>query len=1854
MIRTWPLALGTALLLVACGRTALPKPDPAFAPYITAFTAGPVSAASPVLVRLAEGLTLTDTGAAKLATLFELDPAVEGTVRWHDARTLAFVPKEPLAQGRDHAVTFHLGAIVAVPDPLARFRFGFHTLEQHLAVDLADLAPLEAGDARFNSVTWQVTTADQVRSERLVQCFQARQDGRAVKVRITGTGDGLHHELTADSVARGPGSTTLELDWNGEAIGSADEGRTALALPPTGRMQLIHARAVQDGEQQVRLLFSEPPDPAQETAGLAGITAEAPARIALAGNALVIHPPGPMHGEADVFAAAGLRTAAGVTLLRDTTVRIRFPEPGPAVRFTGDGVVLPTTGGRKLPFEAVNLRAVTVRIIRIHADNIPQFLQVNDLTGGEELARVGRLVAEQDVPLVATDAPDPGTWNRYFLDLDRLVAAEPGAIHRVELGFRQDQSVFPCGDNTAPGPEQWMSGRTAPPPLDDSAFDRVGYYYYDEDPWYADDYDHEQRDNPCSASYYGRRRKVSRNVLSSDLGLLAKRDAAGALHVVVSDLRTGMAVSGATVDVLDPQLRDLGHLTTDGQGIAVLKEPARTPFLVVARTQEQRGYLRVDDGSALDLSAFDVGGDALPEGLKGFLYGERGVWRPGDTLHLAFILHDREKRLPADHPVVFELVDPRGRVTHRAVRRQATGDQYAFPCTTAPDAPTGTWLGRVTVGDATFHRNLRIETVKPNRMRITLDLGAGPLTADQLPRATRLQATWLHGAPAAHAPTTVSVGMAAAEFRPKGYDGFVFDDLGHGTIDGETVVFEGRTDAQGLALFPFDLKPVPGAPAALRLTVISRVSDPGGDASMDQQETMLHPYRTYAGVRAPAPDGAWDNYVPGRAHRFELVGVDGSGKPVADHPLNVQVLQVDEERWWQGAMDGPTSGRTGEGLREVSSQLVRTDDRGRAVADIRVEPTARGRHLVRVEDPASGHVAVASVHYGAADDAGTGPGRDPAATRLDLRADRTTCAPGDEVQLTIPSPQQGSAIVSLENGHRVLAIERIALKEGTTVHRFKVTAAMLPNIYAHVTLLQPHGEVANDLPIRLRGVVPIAVEDPGTRLQPVIDAPAEIKPGREFTITVAEQGGRAMNYMLYAVDEGLLDLTRFRTPDPWAAMYAREALGVHSFDLYDQVIGAFGVEAGRVLAVGGSDGGGPMDPSRIGRFKPVVLHAGPLTLGPGQRGTHRFTIDNYVGSVRLMVVASHPDGAYGNAERTVPVRQPLMVLATLPRVLGPGETVDLPVTVFVMDKAARDVAVKVELSGAVTGDGAMERTLRSEGIGEQVLRFRLRAQDRIGAAQVKVSARSGQERATATIDIGVRSPMLPITRSEDGTVSAGGQVALAVAPAGVPGTNRAVVEVSGLPPLGLERRLGELLGYPHGCLEQTVSKAFPQLYLAGLVDLSPAAKEASRANVMTAVGKLGAFQRGDGRFAPWPGGASTDDWASIYAGHFLVEAAKAGHAVPGAMRSAWTNAERRAARSWSPQNDARSAFVQAYRLLALAVAGAAEPAAMNRLRVLPALDPMARWTLAAAYAELGRPDAASALITGPPATLADYAELGGTYGSAIRDEALIALCLLRTGRLAEAGPVVQRIASRLGSDQWLSTQGTAFGLLAVARFTEANGQATGLDLTIDIDGKPITVKSARSIWRTVLDAPDSPHHVQVHNRGTGMVFTRITRTGTPAQGVEAASSNGLSIRTVFTRLDGTPLDPALLSQGTDMLVKVEVAHTGTEAVYPNLALTQVFPSGWEVRNARLEGMEHVLPDSPYSYQDIRDDRVLTYFDLARGQRAVFHLRLTAAYAGRYHAPGAQVEAMYDARIHARAQGGTVEVLAPGAEPRAAR
>ena len=1861
MLRASLRAFLICATLVACkGDPERIEPDNAFIPYIPAFTYGHIGARAAILVRLAEDHPWKDTAATAIQELFELDPDVEGVVEWLDHNTLAFRPKERLKSDKTYNVLFRLGRIMEVPDGMEEFRFQVSTIKQGLDVRVTDLQPLASNDLTWQRLLASVYTSDDATGQDVEGCLSATQGKRNLRLTWEHEANGQFHRFSVDSVLRGDRPDSVQITWNGKNIDSDANGALNFKVPAIGDLVLVSATTTSAEEQFATLLFSDPLDATQDLAGLAGISGQENVRLAIDGNKLLLYPEARLSGDHQGFVAEGLANVNKHKMGKDITVDLTFEDIKPAIRLVGKGTILPSTDGLLFPFDAVNLSAVEVRIIRIYEENVAQFLQVNEMDGERELARVGRQVLHRVIPLQGKEAPKVGRWNRHYLDMATLIKAEPGAIYRVQLDFRREHSIYPCA-NDKDKPKQTITGVQDIDDGEDGQWDEpYDRYYYDEyegDYYYEDEeYDWQKREDPCSGTYFAQSHEVSRNILASDLGLIAKRGNDGSMFVAISDLKSTAPMSGVKVDVLDMQRRSMAQLVTDGEGLVTLPKTKHKAFLLVASKGGQRGYLKLDDGSSLSLSEYSVEGQYVERGLKGFIYGERGVWRPGDSLYLSFILQDPRKTLPKDHPVTLEITDARGRLDQKHVRTTSVNGVYSFRCATAPDAPTGYWHARVNVGGISFHETLRIETVKPNRLKVLLDLPER-ITTIYRKKEQVLTGNWLHGAPAKNlkARTTVTMTRGWASF--KGYDKYNFDDLYTGVNTDERVVFDGQLDATGKATFPMDITFNGRAPAAVNANFVTRIFEAGGDASTDNQRAVYFPYSSYAGVQGPDPDNAWGTLRTDTNYTFSAVAIDADGKPLVGHALKVSVYKMERDWWWDGGYDEAASYVTSPSIRLESTQDIVTDAKGKATARVRVDRPKWGRFVVRILDPGSGHACASNVYFDWPGYEGRSRRGDAEqAAMLNFNSDKEKYNTGDEAEIVIPSSGTGRALVSLETGSRVLDAQWIELKAKETRHKFHITADMAPNIFVHVTLVQPHKNTINDLPIRLYGVIPILVEDPATHISPLLGTPKEIRTDEPFSVSVKEKDGMPMTYTLAIVDEGLLDLTRFKTPDPWTAFYEREALGVRTWDMYDQVIGAFGRQLERVLALGGSDAAGEVDPSRVNRFKPVVRFVGPFALGKNGTGKHSFTINNYVGSVRVMVVATDGDRAYGNAERAVPVKKPLMLLATLPRVVGPGETVDLPVTVFAMDKKIKDVQLRLEANKLFTLEGPDRIPLKFTSEGDQVAVFKVRMAERIGTGKVKVIAEGAGEKATESIEITVRQPNQPQTLAEEVILEPGQSWQATPKPVGLLGTNSAYVELSTIPPIDFGRRLKYLMDYPHGCVEQTTSKAFPQLYIADVTEVDAKSAQYMRSNVEAAIRKLREFQNGDGGFTYWPGSSYVDDWCSVYVGHFLMEAERKGFSVPATMKSKWLSNQRSVARNWNfVERDGwtrhHSQLTQAYRLYVLALANAAELPPMNRMRTMAGLTDQAKWMLAAAYAVTNNRDVAQQLIAGVSTNVSPYTEMSWTYGSDLRDEAMIAEALLKMNEKAKAAGMIQDIAKRLGSESWYSTQSTAFGLMAVARLAEGGELGKGLSFVFTQNGTPKDRFSEKAISRTDLPTPDGKASVGVKNNGKNLLYLRLVRTGTPLAGDEQAVSSGLSMSVSFETANGHAIAIDRLEQGTDFVAVVTITNPSLKG-YNELALTQVFPSGWEIRNTRLEGSGSAVQASYYDYQDVRDDRVLTYFDLWRGGSVTYKVMLNASYAGRFYLPGTLCEAMYDNTINARSQGKWITVVRPGDEPQA--
>ena len=1225
----------------------------------------------------------------------------------------------------------------------------------------------------------------------------------------------------------------------------------------------------------------------------------------------------------------------------------------------------------------------------------------------------------------------------------------------------------------------------------------------------------------------------------------------------------------------------------------------------------------MERGAALSLSNFDVGGTTDTKGIKGYLFGERGVWRPGDEIYLTLIVAS-DNPLPENHPASLEFYNPNGQLVQSAVSSGSTDGIHTFKLRTTPASPTGIWRAKATFGGATFEKNIRVDAVKPNRMKIEMRLGDGQ-TVDAKEFTGRLTARWLHGAPAAGSKVTLQAQLSQIPTRFKGYPDYSFDDATKQFAPEEREIVSGTTGADGALQLTTDrLSSLEGlSPGMLNGKFTVKVFEKSGDFSVDQQIAAVSPYDAYFGIGVTAQQSDWDEeYLDSkRDHALRLVLLDARGRPATGtEEATVTVYRMSSYWWWDASSAASQARYAKSALNAQYKTLRATLSNGTGQVTMRWSAGDSGYYLIRVTGARQAHSATCVVCVSSSDHRGGISSVTDAATRLAIARDKDKYVPGDKAKITIPSSPGARALVSVESGSFVRESRWIACTDRQTSFEIPVREGMAPNVYVSVTLVQPHGNTLNDAPIRLFGVLRLPVEDAGTRLAPVVEMPESVKPESEITIRVRERNGRRMSYVLALVDEGLLGLTRFRTPDPYLYFNATEALGVRTWDLFDHVIGAYGGRIEQLFAIGGDAEQPNTGALRAQRFKPVVRFLGAEKLGAGKTNTHKIALPPYFGSVRVMVVASN-GRAFGSAAKEVAVKKPLLVQATLPRVVSTEEEIELPVTVFALEKGVGKTDVRVSVNEAFSVVGPQSRSVVLGDKGEQVVTFRLKAGRQTGIGKVRVTAASSGDNSASEIEIDVREPNPYVTTSEEHILQPGETVS--VKPLKASGTAR--LELSSIPPIDLSRRLEYLVRYPHGCIEQITSGAFPQLYLHSIAECDEEMLQDIDRNIKSVLSRLGGYQLSNGAFAYWSGGTSPSEWGTAYAVHFMAEAAKYGYAVDR------TTLER--ALKYLRGNTFDNPLTLAYAQYVLALAGTPDRGAMNRLRERSAqAGSDARWLLAAAYALDGNRKVAEELTAQTAGTAAPKADpYDGTYNSPERQMAIVLMTQTLLGQREAAFRTALKMSDILKKDKWLSTQSTAWMLNTLANFA-STGQ-TGIDARIGRE----PIRSAKSIASMPLTAP-----TEVRNTGTGSLHLVVSQSYTPGKGEEAEAASSLKIDVRYRDMNGAPLDPRSVAVSTDFYAVVTVTNTSGYERYADLALTHIVPAGWEITSER--------DLSTVTYQDIRDDRVLSYFDLRSGESKEIPIKLTATYKGRYYLPSVCCEAMYDNSVRALRKGEWVEVV----------
>jgi hypothetical protein len=1817
------------LLFISCGKE-MNKEDKlsAFEKYIVDYPSNKISITSPIKIELKKALVKYKVGEKLPSEIISISPDIEGNLRLDSKYTLSFYPNERLEPASSYDIKLSLDRLYEkINDDLKSFSFNLNTVQPSFKISNSGLQ--SEGDNKMY-LKASVEVSDYVEFVKVKKIIEAEQEGEELNITWNENQSlATFFEFKIEDIKRSKAASELIIRWNGKAIRSENSGEKTIVIPAIKSFEVLDVVVSKDNANEVIVNFSDALKADQNFKGLVSIGNETGLNFDVSGNSLSIYPDKRFEKAKQLLIDQSVKNQSADTLKSDFSQEIVFKEIKPAIRLISKGSILPGSSDNPFYFEAINLKAVDVHIVKIYENNILQFLQNNDLGESNyyKLRKYGRIIARKTIPLITDKLNDDGSWKAYAIDLTNFFEAEPGAIYQVQISYRRSLSLYDC-DNGQEEDYSFESIEDQPIKTQqeedfyNNKTNSRGSYYYK---W-------KQKDNPCDKSYYRKRRFLTSNLLASNLGLTSK--SVDNKHLIAAtDILTAQKLQGVDISFYNYQKKLITKSQTNANGITELETEKNAAF-VIAEYEDNFAYLNLNRNKAISLSNYDVSGKEVKAGLEGFIYNERGVYRPGDTIFTTFVLNDNDNQLPDGHPIKVKLKNARGKLVYQKTKNQGVNNFYRFELPTRDNAPTGNWIIETIVGGVKFEKTVKVASVKPNRLKIQLDFDKDVVkTSDDI--NFKLKSQWLSGATANSLKAKIDFSVLEDKDAFSNFEGYIFSNPVLNYSRNEKTIFEGSLNSNGIAKISKAFSIKRDAPGMLKLSFLTKVFENGGDFSIDVTSKSYAPYDFFVGVKKPKKKK--HHYDTDRDIRFNVKTLDYEGKKAGNRKLKVSVFKIDWHWWWNRGEDNLSRYKYASNRKLQKTIDIQSDNDGNGFFKLNINEENRGRYFIQVEDE-EGH-STGFITYFFKNWWSNEMGN--VSKMLVFSADKEKYNVGDQAKITFPSNEKAIALLTVENGSKIIAKKWVKTQQGTTTTNLDLTKEMAPNAYVSISFIQQHQNSSNDRPIRLFGVIPIEVVYQESVLKPEIDAPNTIRPESDYEIKISEKNGNKMTYTLAVVDQGLLDLTNFKTPDIHKFFNSKKALGVYTHDVYDDVIGAYSGTVNNIFSIGGGDEALGSKNKKANRFKPVVDFIGPVKLKEGEVKSHQLYMENYVGAVKVAVVAGDvKNERYGKKDQSISVKKPLMLLASAPRKISPGEEVSIPVTVFNLDEEIKSVKVSATNNSGLKIIGGRQKQVQFDQTGDKIVTFDFKVLDADGVKKIDFKAQSGKESAKYKLEIDSYNPNTITQKLTPFVLKSKASVEKEIAPYGQVGTNKAYIEFSSLPPIDISKRIENLVNYPHGCAEQITSKAFPQIYLSEIADLPVNQINETESNVQKAIEKLGNLQRVDGSIPYWQFG-NANEWCTSYVGHFMLEAKHKGFSMPISFMNNWKSYQSKKARMW--KNDARFAYddlTQAYRLFTLALAGSPNLAAMNKLKQSGTLPNAARWRLALSYAVIGQNNAAREIIKTADVSSSEK-RYYRNYGSAFRNQAMLleSLVAMKDERMDE---IANDIAEKLSSDNWLNTQETAFGLVSMAKLIELN-KGKGLDLKLSLNGSAQSIQSDKALSKYVIDQNlDEEISIEINNKKEGKLYARLIQSGKRELKATNAVSKNIVVKNNYTDAQGKPLDISNLRQGAEINLSINVTNT-SQTDLKDVALNYFIPSGWEyINTSYTEYEQNNFPNA--DYVDARDNEIRFYFDLDAGKSHVFQLELNASYKGAFFLPATYVESMYDNRFFAQSNAQWIQVF----------
>jgi uncharacterized protein YfaS (alpha-2-macroglobulin family) len=1309
----------------------------------------------------------------------------------------------------------------------------------------------------------------------------------------------------------------------------------------------------------------------------------------------------------------------------------------------------------------------------------------------------------------------------------------------------------------------------------------------------------------------------TRWILITDLGIVAKSTATEVV-VWTSSFKDLAPIANATVALLDDQNQLLAQGRTDDSGFWTargLKEKAH-PFMVTIERGKDFSFLLLGN-SRVDMSAFDVTGATLPaSGYTAFLYGERMLYRPGETLRGVASVRSNDLHYPPQMPLVLQHVDPTGeqRGTMR-LTADATGMttyDLALPGYSRTGRHTLNLLaGDTVIGSTEFH----VEEFVPDRIKVEI-APATPATSNAL--KFDVTSAYLFGAPASSLAVETKVRLVPSVFTAKGYEAFTFYSPSRKFDPRELSVESGTLDENGRKQYTIAVPEKLAVPSSLDAVITSRVQEQGGRGVAATTRVPLHPYPYYVGVRELPRDG--------EMRRFEWIALSPDGKERAAAPLRAEFY---EERWHTVLRQTSRGGYSYESTKDSDEVKTLSIAGAKSRGTVSFKPADRGSYRLMITDPVS--LAATEITF----DSWSGDGYSPWAMknpgRLELTLDKPAHRSGTSATVTIKSPFRGKALITVERD-RVLYTSVTTLESNTARVEVPLPPSARPNAYITATVVRSADDLEPGEAGRAFGAIRVDVDRAENELHPEVRVIEEMRSSR--ALKVAVKTAPHARVTIAAVDQGILQLVAEQRPEPFEHFYQRRALDVITHDIFAQLLPE--VAAKNKAIAGGSESGAGiaqfLRTDGMRRAKPVSFWSGVLTANESGIVNATFEIPDFQGAVRVTAVV-HAEEQYGSSDTLVRVHDPVVVMPTVPRFVSASDSFTLPVTVRNDTPTSGTFEVTADVTGnaALTTEGTQRVTIEKNR--EATVLFALRAARR-GEINVAFRASGNGERGTAAAMIPV-FPALPDATDElSGSVS--GKSMTLPAPSAdhfEEGALRDVI-ISPLPILQLRARLDYLVHYPYGCVEQTTSTAFPMIYLGDLAsELDPETFRTKPAAgyVREAIRRLGTMQTSSGGFAMWPYGSDVNVWGSIYVTHFWTEAKRAGYSVDSGRYTRALDYVAQLAKA-RPEYDYDGLQQSVYALYVLARAQRPDLGTMDYIREKhpQALTFEARALLGAAYAAVGNPSAVNAMLAEIERENTVTRQTGANYNSTLRNRALVVLALLDAAPNDNRLPALAtRLAREVVAESRYTTQESAMALLALGQYFRTRKTNATYKGTLLHDGKVVGSFDSKTTRFAKLPATGTLTVSMENGYVADAAYYTVRVRGTPSEATFRPYADGLRLTRTFMDRGGIPLIAKEVKQGDIVVIRTEIESTA--GAMQNVVIQVPLPAGLEVENPRLsttESLPWVGNLAAPEHADIRDDRVLFFVDVNATGNLVFYTVARAITPGEFRLPPAQAEAMY--------------------------